>query len=478
MVEAKRRLLLSALKLFDLAFVIVAFAAASVITFYFLSHHVVAFLSLRIKVSNFVIFVVIVLGWNAAFSFSGMYGSKRLANNKAVALDALKATALATICLAIAKALFSISMITPLFLGAFWILAFSLVLTGRLLLRQFLARVRRRGRNLRFMLIMGTNARALEFARSVEARPELGYRILGFVDDEWAGTEQFRRSGLPLACSFDALPEYLRHNVVDEIANYMPLRSFYEHASQVAALCELHGIILRFDSDIFGLKKARSHGVEFEGSHYVAYYSGIRDAWPLVVKRAVDVTVSATLLILSAPLFFIVALLIKLDSEGPIFFLQERVGFNKRRFLIYKFRTMVPHAEKLIQKLEDLNQAEGPVFKIRNDPRITPLGRFLRRTSIDELPQLLNVLKGDMSLVGPRPLPVRDYQGFSEDWQRRRFSVRPGMTCLWQVNGRCSIGFEQWMQLDMQYLDHWSLWLDLKILARTIPAVLKGSGAA
>ena len=139
---------------------------------------------------------------------------------------------------------------------------------------------------------------------------------------------------------------------------------------------------------------------------------------------------------------------------------------------------MVPNAEKMLVQLEGLNEVSGPVFKIMNDPRVTPIGKFLRRTSIDELPQLLNVLKGEMSLVGPRPLPVRDYEGFNEDWQRRRFSVRPGITCLWQVNGRSGVSFDKWMELDIQYLDKWSLWLDLKILAKTIPAVLKGSGAA
>jgi lipopolysaccharide/colanic/teichoic acid biosynthesis glycosyltransferase len=139
---------------------------------------------------------------------------------------------------------------------------------------------------------------------------------------------------------------------------------------------------------------------------------------------------------------------------------------------------MLPNAEKMIAVLEKKNEASGPVFKIKNDPRITPIGKFLRRSSIDELPQLLNVLTGDMSLVGPRPLPLRDYEGFNEDWQRRRFSVKPGITCLWQVNGRSGISFDQWMLLDLQYMDEWSLWLDLKILAKTVPAVLRGAGAA
>ena len=196
------------------------------------------------------------------------------------------------------------------------------------------------------------------------------------------------------------------------------------------------------------------------------------------MKRLFDVVGSLVLLIVLSPLLLIVAILIKGTSRGPVFFKQRRVGLNKRQFTMYKFRTMVPAAEKIQEKLEHLNEMGGPVFKIKNDPRITPLGRVLRRTSIDELPQLFNVFKGDMSLVGPRALPVRDYELFSEDWHRRRFSVPPGITCLWQVSGRNSIPFDQWMVLDMEYIDRWSLWLDLKILALTIPAVFRGSGAA
>ena len=171
-------------------------------------------------------------------------------------------------------------------------------------------------------------------------------------------------------------------------------------------------------------------------------------------------------------------MIVKATSGGSVFFIQERLGINKRRVRLYKFRTMVSDAEQRLSELEHLNEASGPVFKIKNDPRITRIRKVLRKTSIDELPQLINVLKGDMSFVGPRPLPVRDYNGFDEDWHRRRFSVRPGITCLWQVNGRSGVSFDHWMELDMKYIDEWSLWLDLKILAQTVPAVLKGSGAA
>ena len=476
--EARRNFLLNALKLFDLSLLVLSYGlATALIVFTRHGPSLVDYLGMRVKVSNFVIFLAMILAWHVVLSVCGMYSSKRLSTWRSILIDSLKATSFSVVCLAMASTLFTITMVTLRFLALFWILSSLLVSAGRLILRQILGKVRRRGRNLRYMLILGTNQRGLDFAARIESRPELGYRILGFADDFWPAMETFRRSGHTLVCNIFMLPEFLRHNVVDEIANYLPLRSFYEHTSQVAALCELHGIILRFDTDLFGLKTSRPQAGEFEGNHYITYSSRIRDTWPLLIKRTVDIIASLILLILLSPLFLITAILIKWDTDGPIFFLQERIGYNKRRFRIYKFRTMLPGAEKMMTELESLNEVSGPVFKIKNDPRITPLGKFLRRTSIDELPQLINVLTGEMSLVGPRPLPVRDYQGFSEDWQRRRFSVRPGITCLWQVKGRSSVTFEQWMRLDIQYLDEWSLWLDMKILARTIPAVLRGSGA-
>jgi lipopolysaccharide/colanic/teichoic acid biosynthesis glycosyltransferase len=174
----------------------------------------------------------------------------------------------------------------------------------------------------------------------------------------------------------------------------------------------------------------------------------------------------------------LIALLIKLTSPGPVLFSQTRVGLNKRQLKMYKFRTMTVGAEQMQDRLLAMNEMSGPAFKIKHDPRITPLGRVLRKSSLDELPQLFNVLMGQMSLVGPRAMSLRDYKLFEHDWHRRRFSVKPGITCLWQVNGRNSIAFEQWMALDMQYIDKWSLWLDFKILAKTVPAVLRGTGAA
>jgi exopolysaccharide biosynthesis polyprenyl glycosylphosphotransferase len=433
---------------------------------------------MRVKLGNFIVLVAAVQSWHLIFSLCGFYQSKRLSTQVSLVIDAAKATTLAAISLVVIAKVFKVTMVTLGFTIVFWIVSSATIIIARVAVRYVLRTIRLHGRNLRNVLILGTNSRAIEFARRIEGKPELGYRVLGFVDNHWAGLEEFLRHQYSLCCSFDELPEYLRRNVIDEVAIYLPLRSFYEHTSQIAGLCEQHGIIMRFASDLFNLKIARSHADDMDGESHIMAHSAPREDWSILVKRALDVTVSFGLLVIFAPIILVVALLVKCTSEGQVFFQQERVGINKRRFRIYKFRTMVADADRMLPDLERFNEASGPVFKIKNDPRMTPIGRVLRRTSIDEFPQLFNVLKGDMSLVGPRPLPVRDYEGFNQDWQRRRFSIRPGITCLWQVNGRSSISFDKWMQLDLQYMDEWSLWLDLKILARTVPAVLKGSGAA
>jgi lipopolysaccharide/colanic/teichoic acid biosynthesis glycosyltransferase len=202
------------------------------------------------------------------------------------------------------------------------------------------------------------------------------------------------------------------------------------------------------------------------------------DGYRLVVKRAIDIAGAAVGLVIFAPLMVIVAIAIKLTSAGQIIYAQDRCGFSKRPLRMYKFRSMFADAAERQDALEERNEANGPVFKIRNDPRITPLGRLLRRTSIDELPQLWNVLRGDMSLVGPRPLPWRDVRRIIRPSDMRRFSMRPGLTCLWQVQGRNNIDFERWVELDLEYIDRWSLALDARILLKTIPAVLSGNGAA
>jgi exopolysaccharide biosynthesis polyprenyl glycosylphosphotransferase len=478
MSNVRRKILLNVFKLFDLGLMVLAFLLAGAIAFDRHKVTLAEFFSMRVKVQNLAIFFLFLLAWHFVLSAFGLYASRRLSRRNAEVLDVVKATSLATLIILAGSALFQIQMGTPRFLIAFWAISTAATVASRLSLRMVLAWIRKQGRNLRDVLIVGTNQRAVQFARKLVNHPEIGYRVIGFVDENWQGMDVFHNSGFALACDFGGVSQFLRSSVVDEVVMALPIRSRYFEASQIATYCEEQGITVRQLSNIFNLKLARSSAEDWEGDSLITHRTGQINGWPVLVKRAVDLVGSAALLVLISPALLVTAILITLTSRGPVLFKQNRLGRNKRRFNIYKFRTMVADAEKRMGEIEHLNEVSGPVFKIKNDPRITPVGRFLRKTSIDELPQLFNVLKGDMSLVGPRPLPVRDYEGFSEDWQRRRFSVKPGITCLWQVAGRSSIAFEQWMELDLQYIDRWSLWLDFKILLRTIPAVLRGSGAA
>jgi exopolysaccharide biosynthesis polyprenyl glycosylphosphotransferase len=475
----KHRLTISLLKLFDLAVVVFSYALTTVVVVE--AEHglsLARFLSLRTKVTNLGIFFLALFICHVVFKLCGLYRSRRLTKRRSEIVDVLKAMTLITACFVALSSLFSIQMLTTQFLALFWVVSTLILSVGRLTLRAVAAQLRIHGRDLRYMLILGTNPRAIEFARRISSDPERGFRLLGFVDDNWPGILAIKKTNFQVVSDYAGLAEFLRRNVVDEVAIYLPFGSFYRHSSEVASLCEKHGINMRFNSDIFGLRTTRWRAEEFDGDQYISTYTGSDELWPRAAKRMLDITVATAALLLFSPILAIVAVGIKLSSPGPVFFLQERIGLNKRRFRIFKFRTMVPNAEKMLALLEKQNEVKGPVFKIRNDPRITTIGKYLRRSSIDELPQLLNVLRGEMSLVGPRPLPVRDYDGFNEDWQRRRFSVKPGITCLWQVNGRSGVSFDQWMLLDLQYMDEWSLWLDLKILAKTVPAVLRGAGAA
>ena len=474
----KRRLTIGLLQLCDLFLIAVAFVLAAV--FLAEARHDISlarFVAMRTRIGNFVIFIAGLALCHIVFRLCGLYRSRRLSRRRTEFVDVLVAMTLSSTCFAILGVIFSIRVITVPFLVLFWTLGTCIVAAVRLALRLFAAQLRAHGKDQRYMLIVGSNQRAAAFAMSIASHPDRGYRLLGFVDDPWPGMDAIKPTGLGLVSSYAGLAEYLRHNVVDEVAFYLPFASFYKRSSEVAMLCQEHGIIMRFNSDLFGLETSRWRSEEFGGTQYIATYTGLGDPVPQIAKRGIDIVLATLALLISSPVLLATAIAIKLTSPGPIFFLQERIGLNKRRFRIFKLRTMVPNAETLMPKLEAQNQVAGPVFKMKNDPRITPIGKFLRKTSIDELPQLLNVLKGDMSLVGPRPLPTRDYEGFNEDWQRRRFSVKPGITCLWQVNGRSTVTFEQWMRLDLKYMDEWSIWLDLKILVKTVPAVLRGSGA-
>ena len=478
---SRRRLLLKVWKLFDLWIMSSMFVLAAVPGLHGGGGVSLAdFLTMRIKVENFFLFVGLLGVWHFVFVSLGVYQSQRLVSRQEELARVFGATSAGALCLGLLSLLFRIRMVTPSYLLVFWLLTTATVMASRLALRFILEGLRRRGRNIRYVLVVGTNSRAIEFAQRIESKAVSGYKVIGFVDEPWSGLAKFQMGPYRLVSNIQHLASFLRKTVVDDVVIGLPLRSYsyYERASDIAALCELQGIAVRFLPGLFNLKLARPRAEEFGDDTVITVSTDHGGGWPVVLKRVLDITLPVLMLPFLAPLFLVVAALIKLTSEGPVFFTQDRLGLNKRRFRICKFRTMVADAERQQAALEHLNEQQGPVFKIQADPRITPIGRLLRKTSIDELPQLFNVLKGEMSLVGPRPLPVRDYEGFDQDWQRRRFSVRPGITCLWQISGRSSIGFDKWMELDVRYIDEWSLWLDFRILAGTVAAVLKGTGAA
>jgi len=442
------------------------------------------FFSIRISIINVLIFWGFASLWYTVLALSGAYYIRRLANKKNEIINIIQITSLGSLILIIFSVILNIKLVTPLFLLVFWLMTTTIAILSRIVIKFIIKKSCARGINLQNVVIVGTNKRAVGFARHLEESFELGYRVMGFVDQEWQGNREFKKSGYPLLADFKNFPTFLRAHEVDEVIIDLPLNSFYQEASYLVGLCVQQGILVRFLSDsfylLFDMKLARAELEEFQDYVVLSVYTGAMGGWPILAKRAFDFLASLLLIVLLSPIFLLVAGLIKLTSPGgPVFFVQDRIGLRKRKIKVIKFRTMVPGAEQTLTALENFNEASGPVFKIKNDPRVTYLGRFLRKTSIDELPQLLNVLKGDMSLVGPRPLPLRDYAGFSQDWHRRRFSVKPGITCLWQIYGRdaLSLPFEKWMQLDMEYIDHWTLWLDFKILAQTIPAVIKGRGA-
>ena len=280
--------------------------------------------------------------------------------------------------------------------------------------------------------------------------------------------------GFPIAASSESLPEVLRTNVIDTVAilsdGLLPAVR-----DDILRQCTTQGIEVWLDSPLFHTSAVSPVLDEINGLPALVFNPTPHPYWALAVKRAMDILLSAAALLLLAPLFLVIALAVRLTSPGPAFFAQRRCTIHGRTFRMFKFRTMVADAETRLSSLADRNEVSGPVFKIRDDPRITRIGRFLRRYSLDELPQLVNVFLGDMSLVGPPP-PIPDEVAQYEDWQRRRLSMRTGCTCLWQVGGRNDLSFDDWMKLDLRYIDDWSLALDIRILFQTVFTVIRGTG--
>ena len=472
----RRRLLAQVFKLFDAMMVAVIYLGVTTASTWM--HHNVSYtqaLALTVRVDALLVLAVLLLAWHWAFAAFGLYDSQRLASRRREIIEVVLAALIAALVSLVPATLLHVSRMGWRQAATLWAIATSTAIAIRLVLRQVLSAIRLRGRNRRYVVIVGTGLRAMRFAQQIEAEPELGYDLVGFVDDEWANMDEFRHSGYRLLGTLAEFPHLLKDTVIDEIVLALPMNSQYQRASQVVALAEEQGIIVRMLADLFDAKRATSTA-RWAHESVVTLFPGSADPPGMAGKRVLDLLLSAALLLIAAPLMLATALWIKLDSPGPVLFCQLRRGLNKRPFTMLKFRTMRADADALLASVEHLNLAQGPGFKIQNDPRVTRPGRLLRKYSIDEIPQLINVLKGDMSLVGPRPMFFWDFERL-EPWIKRRCSVRPGLTGLWQVSGRNNLPFDKRIELDLEYIDNWSLLMDVDILARTIPAVVLGRGA-
>ena len=438
---------------------------------------VIDYLSQRVKVANAILGFALLLSWYAAFAAQGLYVSHRLSSTAEELKEITRAVMISSAALLVAAQLGNWATINAVTVAEFSLVAFTSIACVRFALRLNLRRLRRRGHNVKALLLVGGGARGRRFAAQLERRQDLGYKLIGYVDTDLVLADE-QLAGAPWLGNIADLPRIVANEVIDEVAIALPIKSHYTQIETAVALLEEQGITTHLLSDLFPQKLARSHPSDFNGLPIVTLDSTPRFSWRTEAKRIIDLAGAALLLLFAAPILLLAAIAIKLDSDGSVFFVQERVGLNKRRFRMIKFRTMSADAESRMKDLEHLNEKTGPIFKIRNDPRVTRVGRWLRKTSVDELPQLINVLLGDMSIVGPRPLSLRDALRMEVAWQKRRFSVKPGLTCLWQVSGRSNLSFEQWMQLDLEYIDHWSLGLDVTILLRTIPAIVLARGAS
>ena len=429
-----------------------------------------SFLSIRVTLRNVLLFGMFATIWPTIFWIFGLYDASRIRRSIDERIRVIGACSVGSI----------VALILPLMsrggglktrdLGFFWLGT----MVSTIMLREVRRRVVSGRRPHRRVLFVGSGVRARHMWHSLSRDARASYELAGFVDTPNPLPGASALGGKCLG-TLDQLEALLMGHAIDEVYVALPIKSHYPQIQAAILVCERVGVRTRYKAHLFNSEVAWPRYDE-PGSPTVTLHVVPDDA-RLYVKRALDLVGAATTLVVLSPFMLAVALAIKATSSGSVIFAQERYGLNRRRFRMFKFRTMTERAEQLQDALEARNEADGPVFKIRNDPRVTPVGQFLRRTSIDELPQLINVLRGEMSLVGPRPLPPRDVTRFTCAADMRRFSVRPGLTCLWQISGRSTLSFGEWVRLDLKYIDDWSLTRDLLILIRTIPAIVRGRGA-
>jgi exopolysaccharide biosynthesis polyprenyl glycosylphosphotransferase len=376
---------------------------------------------------------------------------------------------------------FRLEYISRLLLGFYAAIDLVLMVLLRLVTRRLSEPLRRTFGGFRHFLLVGSAPQVLEIARTLEANERRGLRLLGFARVQPGGELEAQVKAASLRGSYPVydlsqLPELLRRHVIDEVV-FAVSKDELEKLEETFLRCEEEGVKTRLLLSFFPHVLSKVYLERLRDMPLLTFSTTPENEDLLLLKRVGDFVMALVLLIALSPLLLVLALLIKLTSKGPVFYRQARCGLGGRKFTLHKFRSMRPDADLRREELEALNELDGPVFKIRSDPRCTPVGRFMRKFSLDELPQLVNILKGEMSFVGPRP-PLPEEVEKYEPWQRRRLRMPPGLTCLWALEGRSQLSFRRWMELDLQYIDNWSFALDWKILLKTIPVVLLGRGAS
>jgi exopolysaccharide biosynthesis polyprenyl glycosylphosphotransferase len=411
--------------------------------------------------------------WVAIGLWLEVYEKLDIGNPRVILRDAARQCGYGALCLIVFEYVFRLEL-SRFFLVLFSAYAWVLLLLFRLTAGRVVGVIRREFAAPHYVMVVGTGARAVHLARGLEQSSEYGILLRGFLSETTKSPSEIQLRACYKVLPVGDLPSILRQHVVDEVIFAVGSESLVE-LEEVFLMCDEEGVRTRVAVDFFPHVNSTVSLDRFGETPLLTFSAAPYDEIRLLLKRLTDIAIAAAGLVVLSPWMLAIAILIRLTSPGPAIFRQVRCGLNGRLFLFYKFRSMVENAEELKKDLEHLNVRET-VFKIPDDPRLTGIGRFLRKFSIDEWPQLWNVLRGDMSLVGPRPAVPGEVEQYKR-WQRRRLRMRPGLTCLWAISGRDNVDFETWMKMDMQYIDNWSLALDWKILLQTIPRVLSGRGA-
>jgi exopolysaccharide biosynthesis polyprenyl glycosylphosphotransferase len=421
-----------------------------------------------------IILFIFVPIWCFMLHLNGMYRSMRTRKLFELIWMIIKSAFFTGLILSTFVFLFRMGFVSRVFFVFFILFGSAFLFVERIAVFSIMHYVRKKGFNNRRLLIVGIGRRAAGIIDKINGHPEWGFEIIGAVNDD-PGRKVKMVNDTKIIGAIDDFKGILQRNAIDQVIFVVP-RSRLSYIENAVNSCETLGTKATIAVDLFDLRIAKSNPTELDGIPLITFETTVAKEWQLFVKRGIDLIISCLSILIFAPFLFITSILIKLTSSGPILYKQQRLGLSGRKFELYKFRTMYQGAQEKLSKVKDVREKDAPDFRKRKIQWITPVGRFLRKFSLDELPQLFNVFVGHMSLIGPRPT-VPDEVSLYESWQRRRFSMKPGITCLWQINGRNKIGFEEWMKMDLEYLDNWSLRLDFKILIKTIPVVLFGIGA-